>query len=146
LHLLPLPLHASGLEPAATQGDDLPDRRPPITLPKRPKPTPETEPVRGGHIELHIAPAADIWTEVEWQGGDGSWHVVQGWRGYATRQGTVRWYVAQSDLKKGPYRWQIYLYEGGELLASGEPFYLPSENGQRTSIEMKVPALAVYLN
>jgi hypothetical protein len=127
------------------QDDGLPDRPDVIELPSRPRVPKRKEPIKGGHIELHISPAAEIWTEVEWQGENGQWYVVSGWRGYATKQGIVRWHFLESQLNKGPFRWQIYLYEDGDHLATSEPFYLPYLNGELVVVKQKVPALASYL-
>jgi hypothetical protein len=138
------PGYGSVAETMQAEDTELPERPTPMALPPRPE-TSRLEPFRGGHIELHIAPAADIWTEVEWQGGDGQWHVVEGWRGYASKQGMVRWYVLQSHLNKGPYRWQLYLYEGGDYLATSEPFRLPAMNGDKVLVDVKAPALAAFL-
>lgn len=133
----------TGLMAQETQTDpDLPTRPAPKSLPERPK---EQEQIEGGHIELQIDPGVDIWTEVEWQSGDGSWHVVEGWRGYASPNGFVRWFVAKQDLNKGPYRWQIYLYESGDHLATSEPFLLPAATGDKTTLTVEVPELAHYL-
>lgn len=122
---------------------NLPPRPTPVNLPARPD---AHEPFKGAHLELHVAPAADIWTEVEWLDGKGQWHVVEGWRGYATPQGIVRWYVAERDLKKGPFRWQIYLYEDGDYLASSVPFNLPADNDAHVIITVAAPTLAAYLD
>lgn len=136
------PLVGNALGQQVEQNPGLPPRPDPILLPARPKPR---ESFKGGHIELHIAPAVEIWTEVEWQGGDGQWHVAEGWRGYATTKGVVRWFVDERNLNTGPFRWQLYLYEEGDYLATSIPFMLPSINGERTVITVEAAALADFL-
>jgi hypothetical protein len=124
----------------------LPDRPTPVGLPLRPaQPKRPINELSGGHIELLIAPVADIWTQIEWQGGDGNWHPVPGWRGYTSKGGAIRWYVEQNDLGKGPYRWHLFLYEDGDDLAVSEPFYLPRTAGGQTTTKVNVPALADFL-
>lgn len=93
---------------------------------------------KGGWIRLIIVgEQAKYWTEVEWLGGSGNWHVVDGWRGDSYNS-TVSWFVKQSDLAKGPFRWNVYTEENGELLTSSGGFYLPAERKVITVMQIDV--------
>jgi hypothetical protein len=144
---------ASVLSLTQTALADLPPRCPPkpVCQPAaRPSPT-------GGFIELHIhfSPAwsssmdhwQDLWTIVQWQDDKGDWHDVEGWQGGlddvvvgegGEAVGKQVWWVANSDLGKGPFRWLIYRNEGGSRLATSEPFDLPEAKGQTVRVEVSL--------
>ena len=101
----------------------------------------------GAPIELlaHASPAQlphwqKVWTVVQWQDVQGNWHDVEGWRGsldeIVAGKGRKTWWVYQRDLGKGPFHWQVYLGEGSRLLATSEPFDLPSTAGAGVTVEM----------
>jgi hypothetical protein len=108
----------------------------------------------GGTITLHARfsaqwpwyewPWQDVWTRVEWQDNDGEWHAVTGWRGaldsIATDGeryvGEKSWWVYQSHLGRGPFRWAVYTHEGGDLIARSEAFQLPDEVGEDITSEV----------
>jgi hypothetical protein len=80
----------------------------------------------------------DVWTVVQWQDAWGNWHDVEGWRGTldgvsVAKGGDVvgqkTWWVAESDLGKGLFRWVVYRSEGGPQVGASEPFQLPGFNG-----------------
>lgn len=125
--------------------DHLPVRPPTNDLPERPVERPGKAVEKpGAHIQLHVSPAPpDLWTEVEWQGEDGTWHLVEGWRAPLGLEGERRWRVSYFDFGKGPYRWTVYRGEGGRLLTASQPFTLPDDSYQIIDREVTLPA---YLN
>ena len=112
-------------------------------LPPRPTLVPTvapSTPVIGGAIHLRVnGPTAGLWTVVQWQDGLGGWHDVTGWRGEFVPQGYVHWWVAPPDLATGPFRWQIFTAEDGDMAAVSAPFYLPETNGQTLVIYAELP-------
>lgn len=93
------------------------------SLPPRPTLTPTTPP--WARIVLQAGPAYNgAWSVVQWQGGDGVWHDVEGWRS-PVHAGEVRWRVTAKDFNTGPFRWAVYDAAGGQLLAVSEAFTLP---------------------
>ena len=78
-----------------------------------------------GRIVLHTQPGA--WTVVQWQGGMGQWHEVEGWRGQA-QDGTIAWAVEEKDFGSGPFRWVVYHPQAGRIVGASYPFYLPHAN------------------
>jgi len=91
-------------------------------------------------IVLSAGPAYDGgWSVVQWQGGDGAWHDVTGWRGQV-RIGQMRWRVAPKDFNTGPFRWLVYDDETGEALGVSPPFTLPSSSNYLVTVEVS-PAL-----
>lgn len=137
LFLTTLATHAQSM-PKAISNNGLPDRP---GLPARPK---QIEQRRGGHIRLKITPEADVWTEVEWLDGAGEWHLVDGWRGFSSTKGEIQWFVTENDLGKGPFRWQIYLFEDGDFFGSSEPFFLPAKVGDVTITQVDIPEIALF--
>lgn len=148
---------ASLLQP--TSVPPLPTRPTPQPAPSLPpRPTPQPTPRRrptGGSIELRAqfphtwpwaeVPWQDLWTIVQWQDEWGSWHDVEGWRGTLDHVvigesgevvGKGIWWVAKSDLGKGPFRWVVYWRKEGKLLATSESFYLPGTVGEIVRIEV----------
>ncbi len=104
-------------------------------LPPRPTVVPTPVPTataapsgpRGARIRLTANPhLGTIWSVVQWQGGDGVWHDVEGWRGEAHR-GVVSWWVLPKDFGTGPFRWVIEAHPGAPPLGVSPSFYLPSE-------------------
>jgi hypothetical protein len=82
---------------------------------------------------------------VQWQDEKGQWHDVNGWRGELDEAevgadgqavGVKAWWVAEEDLDKGPFRWQIYQSQGGRLLATSDPFDLPEKARQQIVVEI----------
>lgn len=84
--------------------------------------------------ELHWQ---NVWTTIQWYDGQSTWYDVAGWQGNldaiaqgdAGWVGTKEWWAGKKDLGTGPFRWQIYDYQGGSLLVTSEPFYLPEKTG-----------------
>ncbi len=85
-----------------------------------------------GRIVLHTQPGA--WTVVQWQGGTGHWHDVEGWRGQA-QNGTIVWTVEEKDFGSGPFRWVVYQPQMGRIIDASYPFYLPHA-GETVTIDM----------
>ena len=50
--------------------------------------------------------------------------------------GYKTWWVAKSDLAKGPFRWMVYRSKGGSLLEQSSAFYLPTFVGERVVVEV----------
>ena len=105
-----------------------------LALPPRPDPPldgglePERS-VKGGAIELHVDPfEPGRAAVVQWQDGLGEWHDVDGWRGEMEEK-RVTWFVAPKDFDTGPFRWVVYRFADGKVLATSESFDLPSGNG-----------------
>ena len=112
----------------------LADRPPRWPTPPRPTATPAP---RGAIIELHVESApAGLWTVVQWQDALGGWHDVGGWQGTLDAGDRKTWWVDEDDYGKGPFRWMVT--QGGELMATSEPFYLPEATGQiiRVSVSL----------
>lgn len=79
----------------------------------------------------------NVWTTIQWHDGQDTWYDVAGWQGNldaiaqgeAGWVGTKEWWAGEKDLGTGPFRWKIYEYQGGPLLVTSEPFYLPESAG-----------------
>jgi hypothetical protein len=128
-------------------------------LPPRPEPTPTLPPTSpalpkpqpvGGFIELQASfsdtwpwdtvPRRELWTVVQWQDAFGNWHDVEGWQGtlddVKDKTGAKRWWVAPSELGKGPFRWAVYRSQGGRLLVRSDPFDLPAASGETVAVDV----------
>ena len=127
-------------------------------LPPSPPPPPLPAPanITGATLELRVQfsqawPWAtirwqDLWTVVQRQksiGGD--WCDVAGWQGGLDGveistdgqiTGQKAWWVAKEDLGRGTYRWLVYEGEGGDLLATSDPFYPPDASGRPVTVEV----------
>ena len=130
----------------------------PPRLPPEPAAQSKARPVPyGGYIRLGVrfsqawpwasAPWQDLWTIVQWQDDKGYWHEVEGWQGgldgVAIGEsgeviGKQVWWVAESDLGKGPFRWLICQGEGGRRLATSESFDLPGSEGRTVQVEVSL--------
>ncbi|MCB0033471.1 MAG: hypothetical protein KDE51_05620 [Anaerolineales bacterium] len=116
-------------------------------LPERPTPMPPTTTtanIDGGQIILQVntsdANTADLWTIVQWQGVNNTWHDVEGWQGNINSGDQVVWWVDNHDLDTGPFRWRVYDSEARtELLATSDSFDLPAQSGQQTTVTVVLP-------
>jgi hypothetical protein len=91
----------------------------------------------GAYIELHPNSNQDkLWTIVQWQDKPGAWHDVTGWQGDLDVGYKKVWWVALADFDKGPFRWVIYQGQGGKMLATSEPFYLPHIANETILVEV----------
>jgi hypothetical protein len=139
---------------------DLPPRQPTST--PTPNPTSTTSPKspsRSAATQIVLSaqfPAAWPWakshwqtvkTVVQWQNAEGKWYDVEGWRGEldsvaVDASGVVTgkkvWWVANANLNQGPFRWMVYLGDGGKPLAQSEPFDLPGKAGGVTLVEVSL--------
>ncbi len=133
----------------------------PSLPPRPPTPTPTATPAPphpprpappGATIELQAHfPATwpwdeahwqSVWTVVQWQDGLGEWHDVEGWQGtpddVTVDGGEVtarkRWWVAEADLGKGPFRWVACAGRGGRRLGTSKLFDLPGSVGAVTTV------------
>ena len=119
------------------------------SLPPRPTPGPTPvvisgQPGQGAGIELHVSAAHSTWwTVVQWQDAQKNWHTVTGWQGsfdtITSGVGSKVWWVATTDLGKGPFRWAIFANQGGQLLAASQPFDLPARSRTQTVVTVQVP-------
>jgi hypothetical protein len=108
----------------------------PTPIPRPARARPEPQPL--SHIRLQVTPAQSVWwTVVEWQGGDGVWHEVTGWRGSVTA-GRQRWAVEVRNFGEGPFRWVVYAAPGSAPLAVSTPFTLPTAPNQELLIPLTV--------
>ncbi|MFN3330879.1 MAG: hypothetical protein ACK47M_00010 [Caldilinea sp.] len=107
----------------------------PTPSPRTPRPTPS--PLRLSHIRLVVTPARDgLWSVVEWQGSDGTWHIVEGWQG-AIEAGSKRWAVYERNFGEGPFRWMIYETPAGAPVGQSLPFTLPVTAGEELTVHIK---------
>lgn len=119
---------AAGRSPAA-----YPSARPTMQpLPTSAPRTPVDAP--GGRIHLLPDAKADgLRAVVQWQGGDGRWYDVDGWRSVLTDAAT-EWWVAPSDFGKGPFRWAAHRAGETQPALTSASFILPGSIGQRVSV------------
>lgn len=73
---------------------------------------------------------ASTWITVQWQGGLGQWHTVDGWQGMASSVDAngglfQQWDVAPSLFGLGPFRWALYNFQGGSLVGVSPSFNMP---------------------
>ncbi len=114
--------------------------RPTLTpVPPTPTPVPPTATPMSENLAAIVLNAGYVyegaWTGVQWQGGDGVWHDVEGWRGQIAG-GQVRWGVAEKDFRTGPFRWLIYDGSGRERRATSRSFTLPGSPSQIVTVEV----------
>ena len=87
-------------------------------------------------------PWRDLWTVVQWKDEKGVWRDVEGWRGtldqVADGVGTKTWWVGEKHLGAGPFRWKIYRYKGGWLVATSGEFNLPAAVNRATTVEVSL--------
>jgi hypothetical protein len=121
-----------------------PPQRPPVTPGPRPPVVKgaseahdddDRDELVGAHIELQVSSAPPgAWTVVQWQDYAGDWHAVEGWRGTLEAGERKRWWVAHKDFGTGPFRWALYGSQGGQLLGTSDPFYLPDAANEMMSV------------
>jgi hypothetical protein len=89
----------------------------------------------------------ELWTVVEWQSAEGTWHIVEGWQGTLDRIGVEEngdvggekaWWVYEPNLGQGPFRWLVYEERDGRLIAASDSFYLPEHINQQSTIEISL--------
>jgi hypothetical protein len=141
-----------------------PGQRPPVTPGPRPPASTPTRPhsdkdessgadkkdevLIGAFIELHVSasPAGaraappGAWSVVQWQDDAGGWHAVEGWQGTIETPGQKVWWVAHRDFGAGPFRWVLHARQGGPLLATSHPFYLPTAANETVSVVVSLGA------
>jgi hypothetical protein len=136
-----------------------PGQRPPVTPGPRPPastPTPtrqrsdkhessgadkKNDVPGGAFIELNVsASPPGAWSVVQWQDDVGGWHAVEGWQGSIETPGQKVWWVAHRDFGAGPFRWALYARQGGPLLATSHPFYLPTAANETVSVVVSLGA------
>jgi len=83
-------------------------------------------------------PQAGLWTIVQWQDSAGGWHDIEGWSGALDEGGQKVWWVGPAIFGEGPFRWVVYQSQGGQLLATSDPFYLPDSVGKKVRVGMSL--------
>jgi hypothetical protein len=96
---------------------------------------------KGAWIELRVHPLrGNMWTQVQWQDPLGNWYDVDGWKGtFTEKEQSVLWYVGEELMGEGPFRWQVFEHREGALLATSQPFDLPSDRGHKLEVSMTLP-------
>lgn len=103
-----------------------------------PTPSPVPQSVSISHILLSVEGAEmRLWTEVQWQGTDGQWHLVEGWRGWLD-SGRKRWAVLPRNFGEGPFRWVVYARQGSAALAVSQSFNLPQAVGEENAVLIRL--------
>ncbi len=117
-------------------GPTLPPRQLPTVPPdKDDKDDDDPAPV-GAYIELSVLPSqSGGWAYIQWKGGDGHWHMVDGWAGEIS--GNQRWWVDEKDFNKGPFRWVVGEQEGA-IRGISESFSLPDGANEVVSVTVSV--------
>lgn len=87
----------------------------------------------GAHIVLNAPEAAGLRAVVQWQGNDGRWYDVDGWRSEHA-DASITWWVSPADLGKGPFRWVAYRVDSATPAFASGPFMLPSQVRDRLSV------------
>jgi hypothetical protein len=89
----------------------------------------------------------ELWTVVQWQDEFGYWHDVEGWQGTLDEivdsedrdvKGRKMWWLASDLFGERPFRWMVYRFQGGELVAKGESFHLPDHAGEIVRIKISL--------
>lgn len=78
----------------------------------------------GAHIVLNAPEAAGLRAVVQWQGSDGRWYDVDGWRSERA-DAPITWWVSPADFGKGPFRWVAYRMNSATPASASAPFMLP---------------------
>lgn len=153
-----------GIAVAPTMVKALPPRPTPLPTPEPtptpapPPPEPQPERVTGATVALSLSFPSDwpwettgwqdLWTAIQWQHPDGTWHEVEGWQGTldhvsvaAGEDGSIvvgrkAWWVGKDDLGDGPFRWVIARERDGAELAVSDAFSLPVEPRQTRTVEV----------
>jgi len=114
---------------------DLPPRPTPVAPQVKDKPSrPAVAP-----IILNTNPApSGLWSVVQWQDAQDGWQDVPSWRG-AVVNGRTIWWVEQKDFGKGPFRWAVLQGESGALVATSQPFTLPTQPQKLLVVAVTLP-------
>lgn len=79
------------------------------------------------YIELQFSPAqANLWAAVQRQTSAGVWQTVENWQGPLNAAGLAREQVEAGDFGAGPFRWAVLAKPNGTILATSQPFTLPT--------------------
>jgi hypothetical protein len=75
----------------------------------------------------------DLWHVVQWYDHEKTWREVEGWQGNLDTisqeggwVGQKEFWIDESNLGGGPFRWMVYDIDG-RLMATSPEFYLPSD-------------------
>ena len=114
-----------------------------VVLPPRPGAPVVSEPtVKVAAIELAVstqslgADSAELYAQVQWLAGDGTWVNTDGWRGTLDTDGMQHWAVGKSLYGQTAFRWQVLDMEGGEVIGTSETFDLPTRDGEIVVVEV----------
>lgn len=135
--------------PAQAAPEDLPPRpstpTPAALAPAKPVPDGASillEITFGDDWAGHELAWQDLWTVVEWQDEEGTWHVVEGWQGGVDKVsgqiGWATWWLANDLLGRGPFRWVVYERRGGPVMVVSESFHLPAFRGRIVTVEISL--------
>jgi hypothetical protein len=130
--------------PMLTQaGPTLPPIDPPPTpteIPDKPDKSDDDDEPIVAHIELQVAPAQSAgWSVVQWQGSDGNWHDVEGWRGSLSDGSSRRWAVEGKDFGTGPFRWVVLDGASGSVAGASDLFSLPASANETVQVTITLP-------
>jgi len=132
--------------PVSTPSSGLPTRPalPTVTVPPSSPSTTEF----GGQIHLtvddiqHLSTQQQIWTQIEWLAEDGHWYTVDGWQGHLMEDSTVQWYVGSELVgNTASFRWRVFSYEKGVLLATSDVFHMPEDDNNMVQIIVSLPLI-----
>jgi hypothetical protein len=115
-----------------------------------------SNPVKGAPVTLKVQFSEDwpekgiqwqeLWTVVQWQDQWGYWHDVDGWQGTLDKvylddgkvMGAKMWWLYDSLLGAGPFRWAVFAGRTGKVMAKTDPFYLPTSEVQKLTVELQL--------
>ena len=108
-------------------------------MPPRPEAPAAPEPkVKVAAIELVVSGvnSAELFAQVQWLAGDGTWVTTDGWRGTLEFEpsgdsgviGMQHWAVGRSLYGQTEFRWQVFDREGGTLIGTSEMFDMPTRD------------------
>ncbi len=120
-----------------------PDLPPRPGIPPGPPADPPTAKVVGGILRVYVQNAGAQWVLVQWQDSLGNWITVDSWRGafdsIDNGVGIKTWWADQSLFGPTLYRWVVYDPGSGKVVATGDPFNLPTANKQTVTSTIVLP-------
>jgi len=94
-------------------------------------------------LRIHGHVTSDLWTVVQLQAADGTWHNVESWQGtpdiIEDGVGLKTWWIYPVDRGFGPFRWVVYQHQHSHLLTTTAPFFLPSDDGRAVVVATWLP-------
>jgi hypothetical protein len=138
--------------PQPPPNGEKPSEPPPSGQPSSPQD--KSNPAKGAQVTLEVQFDEDwpekgiqwqeLWTVVQWQDQWGTWHDVDGWQGTLDKvylkdgkvMGVKMWWLYESLLGAGPFRWAVFAGRTGKVMAKTDPFYLPKTTGQGVTAKL----------